>query len=99
MGTRITLLDATRHHCLSPSHRDHNFECIPILEFHGRERAARDDFTVTLQCDAFALQRKMFKQAGHAQRGRKGARLAIDDDCDHFKLLRGLGNINPSMRV
>ncbi len=69
------------------------------MEFQRAEPAARHDFAISFQRDAFALQLELFDQAGDVKRGWKGARLAVDDECDHFKMRNGFCTMNVSTRV
>lgn len=79
--------------------RNHDFEGIPVVETHCPELAARDDFSIAFQRNALSLQLELFDQASYVHRRRKSAHLAVDNECNHFKIRDGFCTINANTRV
>jgi hypothetical protein len=65
---------------LPPSHRDHDFNRVAIVERLRRESAAGHDFAIAFERDAFASQGKLIDQLCHVQGAIEGAGLAVDGE-------------------
>ena len=68
---------------LSPANSHHHFQLVAIRELLGGEGAARHDFAVALQRDAFAGVAQYFDQRGNVDGYGELAACAVDADGNH----------------
>ena len=68
----------------SPPNRHDDFQRVAVGQCDLVELAVRDNFAVTLERDALALEFQFFDEAGNIQRAWERPRLAVDRKCNHF---------------